>query len=160
MDLKRDWYRNDGNLKGKIILFLFRFAHVASRNKVVFFLMIPYLVFYRVFVEWLLGIEVPYKTCIGPGFVIYHGQSLVINDGVTIGLDCTVRHCTTIGHKELADGSFSTCPKIGNHVDIGANVCIIGPIKIGDNVKIGAGAVVVKDVPANSVVVGNPARIL
>lgn len=51
-------------------------------------------------------------------------------------------------------------PIIGNNVNIGANVCIIGGIRIGDNVDIGAGTVVVKDIPDNAVVVGNPGRII
>ena len=69
-------------------------------------------------------------------------------------------HCTTIGNKELRNGSFSKSPVIGDNVNIGSNVCIIGPISIGTNVIIGAGSVVTKDVPSNSVVVGNPARII
>ena len=71
-----------------------------------------------------------------------------------------LRNSVTIGHKKLADGSLSACPRIGNNVDIGANACIIGNVQIGDNVVIGAGAVVVKDVPSDCVVVGNPAKPL
>jgi putative colanic acid biosynthesis acetyltransferase WcaB len=85
---------------------------------------------------------------------------LVINLGVIIGDNCTLRNSTTIGNKKLADGTLSRAPRIGNNVDIGANVVIIGDIEIGDNVVIGAGSVVTKSIPANSVVVGNPARIL
>jgi len=77
-----------------------------------------------------------------------------------MGENCTLRNGTTIGHKQLANGSMSGSPRIGNNVDIGANVCIIGDITIGDNVVIGAGSVVVKDVPSNCVVVGNPAKPL
>ena len=141
-------------------MFLFRLAQVNNRHlflKVIFF---PYLVFYRLFIEWVLGIELPRKLTAGKGLIIYHGQSLIVNQGVIIGDNCILRNSVTIGHKKLVDGSFSKCPRIGNNVDIGANVCIIGDIKIGDNVIIGAGAVVVKDIPANSIAVGNPARIL
>jgi len=113
---------------------------------------------YRYFVEWVLGIELPRKLTIGRGLALYHGQGLVVNKSTIIGEYCVLRNSTTIGHKRLADGSFSQCPRIGNNVDIGANVCIIGGITIGDNVTIGAGSVVVKDVPANSVVAGNPAK--
>ncbi|WP_417885234.1 serine O-acetyltransferase [Zunongwangia sp.] len=111
-------------------------------------------------IEWVLGVELPYKTKVGKGLIIYHGHSLVINDGAIIGDDCTLRHCTTIGNKEKSDGSFSSSPKIGNLVDIGSNVCIIGPIHVGNNVKIGAGSVVVKDIPDNCIVVGNPAKVI
>jgi putative colanic acid biosynthesis acetyltransferase WcaB len=125
--------------------------------KVIFF---PYLLFYRYTVEWVWGIEIPRKTTIGKGLYLFHGQALVLNQGVVIGDNCTLRNSTTIGHKKNVDGTFSRCPRIGNNVDIGANVVIIGDIEIGDNVIIGAGTVVTKSIPANSVVVGNPARIL
>jgi putative colanic acid biosynthesis acetyltransferase WcaB len=116
--------------------------------------------FYHVFVEWFLCVELPRKTKVGKGLVIYHGQALVINQGVVFGDDCVLRNSTTIGHKVLKNGAFSGCPIIGSRVDIGANVCIIGDVKIGNDVKIGAGTVVVKDIPDNCVVVGNPARII
>ncbi|MBC7401314.1 MAG: serine acetyltransferase, partial [Mucilaginibacter sp.] len=74
--------------------------------------------------------------------------------------NCTLRNSTTIGNKKQADGTFGPAPRIGNNVDIGANVIIIGDIEIGDNVVIGAGSVVTKSIPANSVAVGNPAKIL
>ncbi len=126
-------------------------------TKVIFF---PYLVFYRYWVEWVWGIEIPRKTTIGKGLSLFHGQALVVNLGVVIGDNCTLRNSTTIGNKKLADGTLSRPPRIGNNVDIGANVVIIGDVEIGDNVIIGAGSVVTKSIPANSVVVGNPARIL
>lgn len=160
MKVFQDFSRNKNNIKGKLILFLFRVAEIGKVNQFIFIIWIPYLIFYRIFVEWILGIELPYKTIVGKGLTIYHGQSLVINDGTVIGDDCTLRHCTTIGNKQLADGSFSKCPSIGNNVDIGSNVCIIGPIIIGNNVTIGAGSVVVKDVPDGAVVVGNPGKII
>ncbi|MGV3509606.1 MAG: serine acetyltransferase [Sphingobacteriaceae bacterium] len=111
-------------------------------------------------IEWFLCIEIPRKLKAGKGLILYHGQALVINQATIIGENCILRNSTTIGHKQLADGSFSKCPRIGNNVDIGANVCIIGDVTIGDNVKIGAGAVVVKDIPDNCIAVGNPARII
>lgn len=62
--------------------------------------------------------------------------------------------CTTIGNTPKGGAT------IGDNVHLGANVTIIGPVHIGDNVTIGAGTVVVKDIPDNSVVVGNPQRIV
>ena len=56
--------------------------------------------------------------------------------------------------------AWGAAPTIGNNVNIGSNTCIIGGISIGDNVIIGAGSVVVKDVPSNVVIAGNPARII
>jgi putative colanic acid biosynthesis acetyltransferase WcaB len=121
---------------------------------------IPVLIVYRISIEWILGVEIPFKTKIGKGLSVQHGQGLVINDGAVIGEGCTLRNNTTIGVKIDNFGNKSEAPIIGNNVNIGANVVIIGPVSIGDNVIIGAGTVIVKSVPANSTVVGNPSRII
>jgi putative colanic acid biosynthesis acetyltransferase WcaB len=158
--LFQDWHANRRNFKGQLVMLMFRLVSLINRSmvaKVVFF---PYLVLYCYAVEWVWGIEIPRKTKIGKGLSLYHGQALVLNQGVILGDNCTLRNSVTIGHKKLADGTFSRCPRLGNHVDVGANVVIIGDIEIGDNVVIGAGSVVTKSIPANSVAVGNPARIL
>jgi serine acetyltransferase len=156
----QDWQANRGNPKGRLVMLMFRWVQYVNRYMLLKIIFIPYLIFYRFFVEWVLCIELPRKLVIGKGLILYHGQALVVNFKTIIGDNCVLRNSVTIGHKKLADGSISNCPRIGNNVDIGANVCIIGDITIGDNVIIGAGAVVVKDIPANSVAVGNPARIL
>lgn len=96
---------------------------------------------------------IPFSTKIGKGMLTAHCYATVLN-AESIGDNFHFLHCTTIGKK---DGKR---PRIGNNVDLGANVVIIGDITIGNNVTIGAGSVVVKDVPDNAVVVGNPARII
>ena len=156
--LLQDWASNKYNIKAKLILLAFRLASMSSRNRLAFIILIPYLVFYRILVEWFLGVELPYKTKIGKGLKIFHGQALVVNDGTIIGKNCTLRNSTTIGNKVMVNGEVSHSPIIGDNVDIGCNVCIIGPVRIGDNVKIGAGSVVIKDVESNMIVVGNPAK--
>ncbi len=156
----QDLKANLNNPKGILVLTLFRLAHLLRLNIVTFILFLPYFIFYRVFVEWLLCIELPWKTRVGPGFRIDHGQALIINDGTVFGAECIVRNSTTIGNKRLQDGSYSKAPVFGDRVNIGANAVIIGPITIGDDCAIGAGAVVLKDVPARHVAVGNPARII
>jgi putative colanic acid biosynthesis acetyltransferase WcaB len=156
----QDWRANRQNFKGQLVLFMFRLAQLINKlmaTKVIFYF---YLLWYRYVVDWVWGIELPRKLIAGKGLSLFHGHALVINQGVVIGSNCTLRNSTTIGHKKLADGTFSACPRIGNNVDIGANVCIIGDITIGDNVMIGAGAVITKNIPSDCVVVGNPARIL
>jgi putative colanic acid biosynthesis acetyltransferase WcaB len=158
--LFQDWQSNRKNFKGQLVLFLFRLVQLINRWMVLKVIFILYLLAYRYWVDWVWGIELPRKLTVGKGLTLYHGHALVVNQGVIIGENCVLRNSTTIGHKKLADGSFSKCPRIGNNVDIGANVCIIGDIEVGDNVIIGAGAVVTKNIPSDCVVVGNPARIL
>jgi serine acetyltransferase len=156
----QDWKANGGNPKGRLVMLHFRVAHLLRKNMVVFVLFLWYFVLYRIVIEWFLCIELPWKTRIGPGFRLDHGQALVVNDGTEFGANCTVRNSTTIGNKRLKDGSYSRAPIFGDRVDIGANAVIIGPITIGHDVLVGAGAVVLKDVPPNSVVVGNPGRVI
>ena len=93
----------------------------------------------------------------GGAFVLNHPYSTIIN-AKRIGHNFTCCHLTTIGNGRHGDNS--TLPVIGNNVSLGANVTIIGNITIGDNVVVGAGSVVVNNIPGNSVVVGNPARII
>ena len=151
----QDWEANAGNIRSRVILVLFRLAQwchgLPSPWRVLAF---PYLAAYEVFVGWVLGIELNHKASIGPGLKLFHGTALVIHGGAVIGSGCTLRHCTTIGMKSRPDD----VPLIGDHVDVGCNSVIIGRIRVGDGAVIGAGSVVVKDVPAGAVVVGNPAR--
>lgn len=89
----------------------------------------------------------------GGGFLLAHPYATILN-AESIGNNFSCRHCTTLGAKNNGR------PVIGNNVNLGANVVIIGNIHIGDNVIVGAGSVVVKDIPDNCIVAGNPARII
>jgi len=156
-----DWEANRGNLKGQLVMLLFRAAQSIRRLPEPWWLLgAPYLVCYRLLVEWVLGIELRYKTRIGARLRLYHAQALVVHEGTIIGADCTLRQCTTIGNKTLPDGTPGACPVIGDRVDVGANSVILGEITIGNGALIGAGSVVVKEVAAGAVVAGNPARII
>lgn len=159
-NILQDLQANKRNPKGIFVMTWFRTMHLLRSNIVTFLLFLPLFLLYRFVVEWLFCIELPWKTRIGPGFRIDHGQALVINDGTVFGAGCTVRNSTTIGNKRLPDGNYSRSPIFGDRVDIGANAVIIGPITIGNDVAIGAGALVIKDVPDGHVAVGNPARII
>lgn len=91
---------------------------------------------------------------IGEGFILMHGIGCVFNGSIKIGKNCTCLHGVTIGATDTG------VPTIGDNCYIGCNVQIIGGIKIGDNVKIGAGAIVVTDIPSNCTVIGNKARFI
>jgi putative colanic acid biosynthesis acetyltransferase WcaB len=159
--LFQDWSINcETSLKSRLSMLLFRAANSSKAPTLMGRLMTPSRVLYQILVEWVLGIEIPWDTTIGESLQLQHGHGIVINAQTTIGDHCTLRHTTTIGNKKLADGSYTSAPTIGNHVDIGCHVVILGGVKIGDRAVIGAGSVVIRDVPAGGVMVGNPARLL
>jgi serine O-acetyltransferase len=110
------------------------------------------------FARWLTGIEIHPAARIGKGFFIDHGMGVVIGETAEIGDYVTLFQGVTLGGTGKEHGKRH--PTIGNHVVIGAGAKILGGIKVGDNVKIGANSVVLKSVPANSTVIGVPARII
>lgn len=88
----------------------------------------------------------------GPGFVLIHSNGVVINGNVRGGNNVFIEHQVTIGAERRQS------PELGNDVFIGAGAKIVGPVRIGDGARVGANAVVVHDVPANTTVVGIPAK--
>ena len=106
----------------------------------------------------LTGIEIHPGAQIGPGFFIDHGMGVVIGETAEIGADVTLYHGVTLGGTSLEKGKRH--PTIGDRVVIGAGAKVLGAITIGADSRIGANAVVVKSVPANSVVVGVPGQIV
>lgn len=162
--IRCDVAANPSNPKAQIVLTAFRLTHLfataKTSNKALWIAGIPIMIVYRIVVEWLLCVELPAKTQVGSGLRLYHGLALVVNDHAQIGCDCTLRHVTTIGCKMLPSGEQGPAPVLGDRVDVGSNVVILGGIRIGNDVVIGAGSVVVHDVPDNVTIVGNPARVL
>ncbi len=108
--------------------------------------------------RWLTGIEIHPAAVIGKGFFIDHGMGVVIGETSEIGDYVTLFQGVTLGGTGKEHGKRH--PTIGNHVVVGAGAKILGGIRIGDNVKIGANSVVLKSVPPNSTVIGVPARII
>ncbi len=156
----QDWSYNDGNLKGKILMVHFRLAFLLRSHILFTVIGLPFLIYYRIFIEWVMGVELQMTTQVGTGCRLEHGQGLVVYSMTVIGSGALLRQNVTIGNKKNKDGSYSDAPIIGNNCDLGAGAMLIGEITIGDNVTVGAGCVVVKDVPSNSIVIGNPMRII
>jgi serine O-acetyltransferase len=103
----------------------------------------------------LTGIEIHPGAKIGKNLVIDHGMGVVIGETAVIGDDCLIYHGVTLGGKSLNQGKRH--PTIGNRVIIGAGAKILGNIKIGDEVIVGANSVVSKDVASGTTVGGIPA---
>ena len=118
-------------------------------------------IYYRLIVRRLshkFGIQIPVITSIGKGFFIGHFGAIVISARAKIGENCNIAHSTTIGQTNR--GKLKGHPTIGNKVWIGTGSVIVGKISIGDNVLIAPNSFVNMDVPDNSIVIGNPAKII
>ncbi|MBL8074951.1 MAG: serine O-acetyltransferase [Nitrospira sp.] len=108
--------------------------------------------------RWLTGVEIHPSAKIGAGFFIDHGMGVVIGETAEIGDYVTLFQGVTLGGTGKERGKRH--PTLGNHVVVGAGAKILGGITIGDNVKIGANSVVLKNVAANSTVIGVPGRVI
>jgi serine O-acetyltransferase len=108
--------------------------------------------------RFLTGIEIHPGAKIGRRFFIDHGMGVVIGETAEIGDDVLMYQGVVLGGTSLKKEKRH--PTIGNNVVIGAGAILLGPIKVGDGAKIGAGSVVIKDVPEGTTVVGVPARVV
>ena len=107
--------------------------------------------------RFLTGIEIHPAARLGPGLFIDHGMGVVIGETAEVGENVTLLQGVTLGGTSLKREKRH--PTLGNNVVVGAGAKIIGAFKIGDGSRIGAGSVVVREVPTNSVVVGVPGRV-
>ncbi|WP_126424757.1 serine O-acetyltransferase [Brevibacillus marinus] len=110
------------------------------------------------FTRFLTGIEIHPGARIGRGLFIDHGAGVVIGETCEIGDNVTIYQGVTLGGTGKEKGKRH--PTVGNNVIIGSGAKVLGPFKIGDNSKIGAGSVVLQEVPPNSTVVGIPGKIV
>ncbi|MDY7101016.1 MAG: serine acetyltransferase [Actinomycetota bacterium] len=160
-ELFQDWEANRESQKSRVIMVGFRLAqHAARRDDLPSIVRSVVVTGYKLATTWVLGVEIPVETTIGPDFRLIHPQGIVINGDTVIGARCIIRCSSTIGNIMAADGTSSPCPRIGDDVELGANVVVIGAVSLGDGARVGAGSVVIRDVPPGGVAVGNPARVL
>lgn len=108
--------------------------------------------------RWITGIEIHPGAQIGRRFFIDHGMGVVIGETTDIGDDCTLYHGVTLGGTTWEKGKRH--PTLENDVVIGAGAKVLGPIVIGQGVRIGSNAVVLKEVPPGMTVVGVPGRVV
>ncbi len=134
-------------------LILYRFSHFLWKNHLK---LIGRFISY--IARFITGIEIHPAANIGARLFIDHGMGVVIGETSKIGDDVTIYHDVTLGGTSLSEGLRH--PQIGNGVIIGAGAQLLGPIRIGDNARIGSNAVVVKDVETETTVVGVPARVV
>lgn len=134
-------------------LILYRIAHKLYNKKLFFLARLT-----SQFGRFLTGIEIHPGAKIGKGLFIDHGMGVVIGETAEIGDNVTIYHGVTLGGTGKEKGKRH--PTVGDNVIIGSGAKVLGPIYIGNNVKIGANAVVLKDVPSYATAVGIPARII
>lgn len=155
-------YRNDPAAKnfefllypGFHAILIHRFIHILWNLDVPF---IPRL--FSQVSRFLTGLEIHPGARIGKGFFVDHGAGLVIGETTEIGDNCVLFHNVTLGGTGKHKGKRH--PTLGNNVLVGTGAIILGPVTIGDNVKIGANSFIfMKDVPPDCTVAGIPARIV
>ena len=108
--------------------------------------------------RFFTGIEIHPGATIGKGLFIDHGMGVVIGETAEIGDNCTIYQGVTLGGTGKDTGKRH--PTLGNNVMVGAGAKVLGPIKINDDSKVAANAVVLKEVPQNSTAVGIPAKVV
>lgn len=155
-------YRNDPAARniefslypGLHAIILHRFTHLLWKLKIPF---LPRLL--SQISRFLTGIEIHPGAKIGKGFFIDHGMGVVIGETTEIGDNCVLFHNVTLGGTGKHKGKRH--PTIGNNVMIGTGAILLGPIKVGNDVKIGANTfILMQDVPDNTTVAGTPGRIV
>jgi len=159
-NLREDWrtYDRQWSRQGLWVMVIYRFGNwryrIRSRA-----IRLPFSFAYKVLKplsEILTGIELPCEVKLGRRFRIDHFGGIVISGDAEFGDDCIIRNGVTVG---LRHTGLRGAPIIGDRVDIGTGAKVLGNIRIGNDVAIGANAVVITDVPSNSIAVGVPAKI-
>ncbi len=139
--------------QGLHAIWFYRIAHWLYNRKLI---LIPRLI--SNFARFLTGIEIHPGAKIGPGLFIDHGTGIVIGETAELGRNVTLYQGVTLGGTGKEKGKRH--PTIGNNVVVSSGAKILGSFKVGDHAKIGAGSVVLKEVPAYATVVGIPGRVV
>lgn len=160
-DIREDWatYERDPWRQGMWVMLVYRFGRWRYTLRPAF-VRIPVSFLHKLMKsasQILTGIDLPCETRIGRRLKFEHFGGIIISGDSVLGDDVIVRNGVTIGLKRTNEPG---APVIGNRVDIGTGAKLLGKITIGDDVVIGANAVVLCDVPAGAVAVGIPARII
>jgi len=160
-NLREDYRMHEGTIssQGLWVMIPYRFGRWRYKVKWRIF-RLPLSFLYKVMKtlsQILTGIDLPCEVTIGRRFRIDHFGDIIISGDTVMGDDVLIRNGVTIGLRKREEPG---APVLGNRVDIGAGAKILGKITIGDDVIIGANAVVIRDVPARSIAVGIPARVI
>jgi serine O-acetyltransferase len=139
---------------------IYRFGHLRYRfqSKIIRYPLAGIHIFLSKLSEVFFGITIGVSAKIGRRLIIEHSGGIVIHGNVVIGDDCIIRQGVTLGNKVISQPLDA--PSLGDRVNIGAGAKILGKVFIGDDVDIGANAVVIKDIPSNSLAVGIPAKTI
>jgi serine O-acetyltransferase len=133
----------------KLLLAIRRYQHWQRKGGIVAGLVCKVLVLRHRFWSIVTGADIPLNCQIGGGLLIPHPNGIVIHPKATIGVNCLIFQQVTIGIRDVLG-----YPEIAGHVDIGAGAKILGRVNIGPHARIGANAVVIKDIPGQAVAVG------
>lgn len=158
-NIKKDFKSYNKQIEwGFIAMIIYRFGRWRYKINIGLFRK-PFSIIYKILFFYIKGkgIELPCEVEIGENFRIDHQGGIVISGYSKFGNDCVIRNGVTVG---IARQGENKSPIFGDNVDIGTGAKIIGDIKIGNNVKIGANAVVIKNIPDNCIAVGVPAKII
>jgi serine O-acetyltransferase len=148
----------DWGAQGFWVLVVYRFGRWRYRVRPSLlrkFFSLIYKIWFK-FTQIVTGIELPCEVEIGRNFVIDHFGGIVISGYAKFGDNCRIRNGVVVGLQRVDE---PCAPVIGHNVDIGSGAKVLGPIKIGNNVVIGANAVVIRDVPDNCIAAGVPAVV-
>ena len=159
--IREDWctYEGDITRQGLWVMVVYRFGQWRYTIKPAV-VRVPLSFVYKVLKllsQILTGIDLPCEVKMGRRCVIEHFGDIIISGDTVMGDEVVIRNGVTLGLKRTGERG---APTLGNRVDIGAGAKILGPVHIGDDVIIGANAVVITDIPPNSLAAGVPARII